>query len=195
MSERLTRRSAAAPRSSPGRAIIRPRPARALVVEVVDDLVGPRPLLGWDDEVDVTPAEAIERVIGRTAGLQTHAPELITPGQCRRAILERADRLPPVQARVPNGHRLLLGDAAPQKARQRHPTSVRAGQRVRLSRALPGGRSARRAPGFTRWRRTPDVSVIRRAGRAATLRPAAPPGPIRAVRVPGSRSGSGHPLQ
>ena len=46
------------------------RPSRdGLVVEVLGDLVGARPLLGRDDEIDVTTAEAIRRSVCDAAGV------------------------------------------------------------------------------------------------------------------------------
>ena len=42
-----------------------------LLVEVLDYFGGTRPLLGRDDEIDVTATEAIQRLVGDAAGLNT----------------------------------------------------------------------------------------------------------------------------
>lgn len=41
-------------------------------VEVFDDLVCPRPLGPRHDQVDIASAEAVERMIGDTAGIDAH---------------------------------------------------------------------------------------------------------------------------
>src|SRR5208282_5321342 len=95
-----------------------------LTVDVLDDLVSPRPLLGWDDEVDLAPTEAIERVIRDAIGLQAHASEVVAPRHRRRLLLEHADRLPAFEARVANRHRLFLRDTTVQETRDRHTARV-----------------------------------------------------------------------
>jgi hypothetical protein len=82
-------------------------------------------LLGWDDQVDISPTETIERVIRNATGLETHTSELIAPRQRRSLLLEHADRLPALQARVADRYRLFLRDATLQETRDRHPTRVR----------------------------------------------------------------------
>src|ERR1700694_3873832 len=73
-------------------------------VEVLDDLVGSRPLLGRNDEIDISSPEAIRGPIGDAARVDTHLSELVAPCQRGLLILERADRLPALQARVVDGH-------------------------------------------------------------------------------------------
>ena len=96
---------------------------RALVVEVLDDLAGPRPLVRRDNEVDVASAEPVERVIGDAAGVEAHMTELIPPGEGSVLLLERAHRLPALEARIADGNRLFPG--TPSEARDMHTPSVR----------------------------------------------------------------------
>jgi hypothetical protein len=42
-----------------------------LIAEVLDYLVGTRPLIGRDDQVDIAPTEAIERPVGHATGVNT----------------------------------------------------------------------------------------------------------------------------
>ncbi len=121
------------PRSNDGgsghgfsRAAIRQPPGS---LQVVDDLARSRPLLGWNHEVDVATAEAVRGMVRHTARLNTHRTQLIAPCHGRPLVLERADRLPPLEARVPDRHRFLLGDATLEEARNRHASSLR-GDRV-----------------------------------------------------------------
>ena len=83
-----------------------PAPAdRRSVVEVLDHLVGLRPLLGRDDEVDVAATEAIQRLIGDAICVDVQLPQSIPPGDGGRLLLERAHGLPALQTRVPDGYR------------------------------------------------------------------------------------------
>ena len=93
-------------------------------VEVFDDLVGSRPLLRRNDQVDIAPPEPIERAIRDATRIQTHRSELIAPRQRRLLVLERSDRLPAVEARIADRHGRFLGDAALHEARERHRQSV-----------------------------------------------------------------------
>jgi len=40
-----------------------------LIAQVLDDLVGTRPLIGRDYQVDIATTEAIERPVGHTTGV------------------------------------------------------------------------------------------------------------------------------
>ncbi|MGZ6779907.1 MAG: hypothetical protein ACXVGO_13020, partial [Mycobacterium sp.] len=72
----------------------------ALIVEVLDDLVRTGPLLRRDDEVDVTTSEPIQRMIGDATGINIHLPEPVAPCHGRCLLLERADCLPALNARI-----------------------------------------------------------------------------------------------
>ena len=75
-------------------------PLRPGSVEVLDDLVRPRPLLGWDDEIDVTTSESIQRVIGGATGIDMQLPKPVAPRHSGCLLLERAHCLPAIQARI-----------------------------------------------------------------------------------------------
>lgn len=94
-------------------------------VEVLNDLVGPRPLLGRDHQVDLPPAETIERVIGNATRIDTHTSKLVAPRQCRLLVLKHADGLPALQAGVADRHCRFPGDTTLQETRNRHLPSVR----------------------------------------------------------------------
>ena len=68
-----------------------------LVVEVLDDLVGTRPLLWRDDEIDVTTTEAIQRPVGDAKGIKTQLTEAIAPRHGGCPLLERAHRGSPME--------------------------------------------------------------------------------------------------
>src|SRR3984885_15721714 len=61
-----------------------------LVVEVLDYLVRPRPLVGRHDEIDVAAAEAIDRPIGDAGGVDAELTEPVAPPHGGRLLLERA---------------------------------------------------------------------------------------------------------
>ena len=103
-------------------------------VEVFDDLVGSRPLLRRDDQVDIAPPEPVERAIRDATRIQTHRSELIAPRQRRLLVLERSDRLPALEARIADRHGRFLGDAALHEARERHRPSVAVRSRRSASR-------------------------------------------------------------
>ena len=126
-------RTARRGRLGPQRHSSRPRSVNALdrglaptasLVEVLDDLTSARPLLGRYDEVDVASAEAIERVVCRARGVDAELTEPVAPGQGARLILERADRLPAVQARIANGHRWVVRPTGLAETAPGHPRSV-----------------------------------------------------------------------
>ena len=72
----------------------RKRACDDLIVEVLDYLVGMRPLLGRDDEIDVTATEAIQRPLGDATGINTQLTEPIPPCHGGCLLLERAHGLP-----------------------------------------------------------------------------------------------------
>jgi len=80
----------------------------ALGLEVLDDLVGAGPLGRRDDEVDVTSAEAVERMVGDTARIDPKSAKLVTPGDRGVLVLEAADGLPTREARIVDGDQRLL---------------------------------------------------------------------------------------
>jgi len=94
-------------------------------LEIVDDLAGARPMLGWDHEKDVPSTETVERVIGHAACFNADRSQVITPSHRRLLVLECADRLPALHARVADQNGLFLGDATVLEARDPHITSVR----------------------------------------------------------------------
>ena len=77
------------------------------LVQVLDDLVRRRPLVGRDDEEDVAAAEAVEGVIRDAGRVQAGAPQVVTPGDRGLLILERGHGLPVGQARVADRDRRL----------------------------------------------------------------------------------------
>lgn len=91
--------------------------------QILDDLVRLRPLVRRYDEVDVAPAEAIRWLVGDAARVKPHVSQLIAPGRSGLLIFESTDRLPVLEARIANRHRVLLGRAL-QKPGQRHAPSV-----------------------------------------------------------------------
>src|SRR5439155_14871432 len=104
-------------------------------VEVLHELIGPRPLLARHHEIDVAAAKPVERVIGGALGLDAHASELVAPSEGGRLLLEGGDRLPVLEARVCDQDRRLARAAAVSKPSRAHDHSLR----------LPGarGRSVR----------------------------------------------------
>jgi len=94
-------------------------------VEVFNDLIGPRPLLRRNHEVDIPPPDTIERVIRHAASVDTHASQLVAPRQRRLLVLKHAHGLPALEARVSDRHRWFVGDPTLQETRQRHPSSLR----------------------------------------------------------------------
>ena len=40
-----------------------------LIAEILDDVIGTRPLIGRDDKVDIATTEAIERPVGHATGV------------------------------------------------------------------------------------------------------------------------------
>jgi len=56
------------------------------LVEVLDDLVRARPLLGRHHEIHVAASEAVERVIGGALSVQPEASQLIAPRERRRPL-------------------------------------------------------------------------------------------------------------
>lgn len=113
------------------------RPAPS-IVEVLDDLRCLRPLLRWDDQVDVASPEAIERVIGGAVGVETHVTELVAPGDRGPLVPERGDGLPTVETRVADRDWFFLGRPRRPEPGDPHPPSVRAGRadRRRVANAL-----------------------------------------------------------
>jgi hypothetical protein len=97
----------------------------ALVVDVVDDLAGPRPLSRRDDEVDVPSAQTVERVIRNTTRIKAHRSQLVTPGHSRLHVLKCADRLPALKARITHRDGRLPSHTAFEETRNRHSQSVR----------------------------------------------------------------------
>jgi hypothetical protein len=73
-------------------------PVRWGSLEVVNDLAGAGPLLWRDHEVDVPATEAVERMIGHAACVDTHGSQLVTPCHRRLSVRKRADRLPALHA-------------------------------------------------------------------------------------------------
>jgi hypothetical protein len=104
-----------------------------LSIDVLDDFVRARPLVGWNHEVDVPASEAIERIVGRAYRLDTEFPQLISPRQRGLSIIEDADRLPAVEPRIADRDVLFLGMATLQKTEERRSSSV-------VSRRLPPAR-------------------------------------------------------
>src|SRR5437588_11097465 len=96
-----------------------------LVVEVLDDLVGARPLLRRHDEVDLAPTEAIQWPVADATRVERHLPKAIPPGHGGRLLLEGAHGLPALQARVAHGHIRLSRLRGLAKGTPRHGQSVR----------------------------------------------------------------------
>lgn len=97
-----------------------------LVVEVLDDLVGARPLIRRHDQIDVAVTEAIHRSVGYARGVDVELAETIAPRHRGLLILEGSHGLPAVEARIADGHRGLTGSARATEAGQWHPARVRA---------------------------------------------------------------------
>src|ERR1700683_5157123 len=90
-------------------------------VEVLENLVRARPLAGGDDEVDVATSAPIERMVGDAPGIDAERSQLVAPGHGGALILERADGLPAVEARVADRHWRFLGQT-PERAWETHPS-------------------------------------------------------------------------
>ena len=82
-------------------------------------------MLGRDHEKDVPSTETVERVIGHAACFNADRSQVITPSHRRLLVLECADRLPALHARVADQNGLFLGNATVQEARDPHIPSVR----------------------------------------------------------------------
>jgi hypothetical protein len=82
------------------------------------------PLVRRHNKIDVASSCAIKRMVGHASSIDTHLTELITPRYGRSLILERAHRLPAVEAGVIDRYRLLA--VTQLQARQSHTLSLRA---------------------------------------------------------------------
>jgi hypothetical protein len=83
-------------------------PRDDLSVEVLDDLARPGPLLRRDDEIDVTTPEPIGWLVGDATGINIHLAEPVAPCHGGGLLLERADRLPALEARIADRYRGLF---------------------------------------------------------------------------------------
>jgi hypothetical protein len=83
-------------------------------VEVLENLVRARPLAGSNDEVDVATPMPIQQVISDTLRVDPDCAQLVEPRHRCAVILEGADRLPTIKARVVDRDRRLLGQTAEQ---------------------------------------------------------------------------------
>jgi hypothetical protein len=82
------------------------------VSQVLENLVGARPLPGRDDDVDVAASTTVQGVVGDARRVHPERPQLVTPGHGGRLILKRADRLPAVKARIADRHRWIFGSTS-----------------------------------------------------------------------------------
>ena len=82
-------------------------------------------MLGRDHEKDVPSTETVERVIGHAACFNADRSQVITPSHRRLLVLECADRLPALHARIADQNGLFLGGAIVLEARDPHIPSVR----------------------------------------------------------------------
>src|SRR5579863_3434037 len=83
----------------------RPRCGRS--VEVLDDLVRARPLTGRNGEPDLAVTVGVERMVGDAGRLDSEVSKLVSPGHGGVAVAELGDRLPVLEARVRDRHRVL----------------------------------------------------------------------------------------
>lgn len=89
--------------------VARADPARDdLIAEVLDYLVGLRPLLRRDNEIDVTTTEAIERVVGDAMRINVQLTKPIAPCHGGCLLLECAHSLPALQTRIADGYRRIF---------------------------------------------------------------------------------------
>jgi hypothetical protein len=93
-------------------------------VEILEKLVCARPIRGRDHKVDVAAPKPIQWMIGDTRRAHPERPQLVTPGDSGALILEGADGLPPLKARIVDRHRRILRGAAQQT------TNSHAGKRI-----------------------------------------------------------------
>jgi hypothetical protein len=78
-------------------------------VEALENLIRARPLAWRYDEVDIAAPMPIQRMIGGARCVDPERSQLIAPCHGGALILERADGLPPLKARIADRDRRLLG--------------------------------------------------------------------------------------
>jgi hypothetical protein len=96
----------------------------ARLLEVLDDLVGARPLLGWHHHIDIAATESIKRLVADAGCVDAHTPKLVSPGKCRITVAEAAHGLPILEAWIANRDRRIIG-SAPEEASHSHRVSLR----------------------------------------------------------------------
>jgi hypothetical protein len=111
------------------------KPCLRASIEVLENLIRTGPLVGRYDEVDVAAPTPIQLMIGNTRRVDPERSQLVAPRHRGALIVEGADGLPRLKARIVDRHRRVLGRTSKslRESHRHEPTPRRRAGRLLLA--------------------------------------------------------------